>query len=264
MRFQSLKVDRIAQRLLAPKAIESGVNPSILKYFVDWIRDHILTKEDPAREWAETIFPNLDHYLDWNYPGLDICKDLSIDKYDLQAMFYNLLYAENQKAENAEVEEQVETKISSLIFEIEDEEILLNNDFESENSRDVTELPEIEDYFYEILSPSSKIDDISVTTTTKSASLTKETTTDFTKIQNQTMTTTTTTTTTQALTAKHNSDDFKKIFSTKTIVDLELEWKADFSDKNSEAFLEIEKKILDAFQNLRRKGKIFRINLKII
>jgi len=46
-------------------------------------------------------------------------------------------------------------------------------------------------------------------------------------------------------------------FSTKTIVGLDLEWKNDFSDRNTNAFFEIEKNISNAFLAIRRKGKNF-------
>ena len=48
-----------------------------------------------------------------------------------------------------------------------------------------------------------------------------------------------------------------KFFSTKTIVGLDLEWKNDFSDRNTNAFFEIEKNISNAFLAIRRKGKNF-------
>ena len=74
----------------------------------------------------------------------------------------------------------------------------------------------------------------------------------------------------EALTTRTNSDEFNKqlSFSTKTVVDLEIEWKSDFADRNSQAFLEVEKRILDVFENLREgkeppissQMKIFRFN----
>merc|ERR1712037_1066217 len=69
---------------------------------------------------------------------------------------------------------------------------------------------------------------------------------------------TTTIKTTEALTTRTNSDDFNRqlSFSTKTVVDLEIEWKSEFADRNSEAYLEVEKRILDVFENLREDSMI--------
>ena len=170
-----------------------------------------------------------------------------------------------------------------------------NLPIESENYSEVTDLPETEEYRFALSVESSKNEDLSaniiestevlmttaistepattptikqtITTTSSPARTTTETSiktsikTSTNSITTPTITTTETATNTQALTTRTNADDFNYSlsFSTKTVVDLEIEWKKDFADRDSEASLQVEKKILDAFESIRKKGKTLKV-----
>jgi len=198
----------------------------------NYIHYFILRFKYPVVVWSKMLFPYLEEYHIWRHFEKE---NKHIDKNDLHAMFHDILNAVNKEDEYAPVHEPVETQTTSLIFEIEDEE------------EERLAFPQMQESgvrmgSYNAVYSASRTTKVFSTTPTATMSASSSTAT-----------------ITQAFTTKTNFDNFKEslFFSTKTIVGLDLEWKNDFSDRNTNAFFEIEKNISNAFLAIRRKGKNF-------